>query len=316
MRSTRTGIALHAVLLAAVFAGLSGSTAAAQTKTAAAQTMGTDITATASAEEPYDWTVKGATSWGAFDDDELVPLFNVTKGQTMEYGERPKGINLVWAKGGVNFRFYRLAGHTAGGGAVLYGERIAIHVDDGGYLKYATRKYGINIKWSSTPVYEWEIRGHAALGTRVNYNDVFGLYNRTSGKHMIYGHRPYGIDLLWWPQTPTTTATVSLAERIGVPHGIVRCTLSVTWRLEPVTLTGTTGENTTRVFTRSYETTPTTDEYCIDSELTGNLRVGTWRIQLETPLWVANCQVTFRAGLNSAHFTQYRSGCTTGFDWP
>jgi hypothetical protein len=315
MRSMRSGTALRRVLLITLLAGFGGSTAP----------WGSSAPQIPAATAPVEWTaMTGGESGAAINDGQKVALRNYTNpsGNAIYYHVRKYGINLDWRSWieGRNVWFKRLA---TGGGSALYGERVAIGVDHGGYLRYAVRPTGINLKWSSSPVYEWEIRGDigVSLGRPVRNSQTISLYNRTVGKYMVYGTRPKGINLVWWPKTPTTTtATVSHSARMGpfALPGDQPCTGDITWRFEPVSLTGSTGQNTTQNFTRSYSVTPTLmgDYYCIFSTLTGNLRLGTWRIQAHTPLWATNCDVTLRAGYQIVNFTSYRAGCRTGLDWP
>jgi hypothetical protein len=43
-------------------------------------------------------------------------------------------------------------------GKINCGDKVALRVDKGSYLKYERRRWGINLVWSDVPVYEWEIR--------------------------------------------------------------------------------------------------------------------------------------------------------------
>jgi hypothetical protein len=45
-----------------------------------------------------------------------------------------------------------------GAGPVADGDVVAIGIDDGGYLKDQSRDYGINLVWSDSPVFEWQVR--------------------------------------------------------------------------------------------------------------------------------------------------------------
>jgi hypothetical protein len=150
----------------------------------------------ADAARPYDWRIQssapvGSTVWSG---STSYRLTNLTINQVLAYGSREYGINLVWQTpaGQHNIRFDR-----AGGGAIRYGDRVAIRVSNGGYLKYQVREYGINLGWSSTPVYEWEIRG-GATGQSVRVGDTVALQNTAILRAMVYGTRDYGINLVWY----------------------------------------------------------------------------------------------------------------------
>jgi hypothetical protein len=128
------------------------------------------------------------------------------------YGRREYGINLVWAKrkqqrdygAPANFTLSRASGASD---PIKYGEVVALREQTGGYIYYKQRKYGINLDFSSRPVYEWEVRGGAS-GTPVvgrnqgdapgNISDVvISLYNRTVNCYVVYGKREYGINFVW-----------------------------------------------------------------------------------------------------------------------
>jgi hypothetical protein len=75
-----------------------------------------------------------------------VRLVNVTLtgDDVLAYGERTFGINLVWQPnvGQENIRFEK-----AEGGTINEGDRVALHVQNGGYVKYGERDFGINLVW-------------------------------------------------------------------------------------------------------------------------------------------------------------------------
>jgi hypothetical protein len=125
-------------------------------------------------------------------------LFNTTVFQVIKYKEREYGINLDWAdpdQSNPSIRFQRESG-TAD--PIRFGERFAIHVRDGGYLRYGEREYGINLKWSDDPHYEWRIRREAAdANTVVQTTDIVGLFNTIANDYLFYDPRRYGINLKW-----------------------------------------------------------------------------------------------------------------------
>ena len=124
-----------------------------------------------------------------------VTLWNIPNDQSIQYGEREFGINLVWdsfADLG-NVTIERSSGSTA----IRYGDAVAIGIQDGGYVQYEERDYGINLVWSSQAIYEWEVTG-GATGQAVPIDRQVGLFNRTHGDHLVYGSRTYGINLRWW----------------------------------------------------------------------------------------------------------------------
>src|ERR1044072_1294213 len=131
-------------------------------------------------------------------------LYTAPPTQYVVYGHRKYGINLVWTKSEPNnFSLERASGGT---GPITYGEVLALRESTGGYIYYKSTKYGINLDFSGTPVYEWEVRGGANgkpvvprnLGDSSNFiSDVLiSLYNRTRNCYVGYGEREYGINLV------------------------------------------------------------------------------------------------------------------------
>jgi hypothetical protein len=252
---------------------------------------------------------------------ETFRLVNRTYRHAIIYGERTYGINLVWtAPSGPGNVFFARQG--ASGQPLVYGARVAIHVADGGYLRYGVRKYGINLVWSSSPVYEWEIRG-GPTGSPVRWGHIIGLWNSVIKQYVHYGSRLFGINLVWYSGStpPATTATLSPSWRIPVPNGTLRCTGTVSWRFEPITLTGTSGTSTPIAFDTPYDVPVSTFEpnqdYCVvRGRATSSMRLGRWRVTGRTPLWPATCELDLPAGTTLVNFTQTTDGCKTGFSWP
>ena len=64
-------------------------------------------------------------------------------GAILTYQQRKYGINLSWGAANVqssNFQFVK-----EGGGAINCGDKIALFNDNGGYIKYEKRDWGINL---------------------------------------------------------------------------------------------------------------------------------------------------------------------------
>lgn len=150
----------------------------------------------AQAESPVpnilDWQAKGGS--GAIQSATPVTLKNVTDKESLRFGKRTWGINLEWDKSETlnNVKFEK----QTGSGDVKYAELIAISVNGGGYLKYEKTRFGINLVFSATPVYEWRIGG-GDKDTPVKFGDKFALMSEVEHDLMIYGKRPVGINLVW-----------------------------------------------------------------------------------------------------------------------
>jgi hypothetical protein len=278
-------------------------------------------TPTTAATSPYDWGMNTSRPSGdQARSGETFRLVNRTYRHAITYGERKYGINLVWtAPTGPGNVFFARQG--ASGQPLVYGARVAIHVADGGYLRYGVRKYGINLVWSSSPVYEWEIRGRPT-GSPVRWGDIVGLWNSKIKRYVHYGSRLFGINLVWYSGStaPATTATLSPGWRIPAYSSTLRCTGTVSWRFDPINLTGTTGTSTAIAFDTPYDVfvqTSGNEYWCnVRARTTSSMRVGRWRVTGQTPLWRATCELDLPPGTTLVNFTQTRDGCTTGFNWP
>jgi hypothetical protein len=128
-------------------------------------------------------------------------MMNLTAQQVIKYGERTDGINLVWDRwdrnvGLANVKFEQDP-DTAG--PIYEGRATAVHVLNGGYLRYGERARGINLVWSQSPVYEWQIMHNVPPEPRdtVQLLVRIGLYNTKAQDYVIYCRRPYGINLRW-----------------------------------------------------------------------------------------------------------------------
>lgn len=118
---------------------------------------------------------------------------------------RDPGINLGWNKESEpNFKFL-----IEGGGQIKSGDKVAIYVGNmtgpEKYLLYKVRDNGINLSWSSTPVYEWELRDlDNKKGNPIKTNSNIGIVNNIEkggqGDFLVYCHRKYSrtVNLAWF----------------------------------------------------------------------------------------------------------------------
>jgi hypothetical protein len=139
-------------------------------------------------------------------------LQNVVSGSSLTYKRQGSfgGINLGWdTKHGDYVSVVR----EAGAGSVKYGEPVALRVrrgGDGNYLRYSKRDYGINLNWSSTPVYEWRVKG-GQDGQPVKAGDVIALVSTVEKDSVVYCYRKNGAWLKW--SKDCSTAERELAKR-------------------------------------------------------------------------------------------------------
>jgi hypothetical protein len=184
------------------------------------------------AQTPLDiqWKLSSA-------DGDTYEIMNGKTRRVLEYGVRKYGINLVWGgdwpKKYSTFRIIPLGEVKSPGEdyTLRYGQKVAIHVKGGGYLQHGRRSHGIDLKWSATPVYEWELRGGAA-GESLRWwitNEV-ALFNVTTGRYLRYGERTYGINLVWSSDATTMAGVDTLTvtewmDRQPIYQGYIPYTL-------------------------------------------------------------------------------------------
>ena len=156
-------------------------------------------------------------------------LLNEYTLQRLIYKKREYGINLDWSDWDAASASFYVENEGPGGGPVNYNERIAIGIRDGGYLRYGTQEYGINLRWSGTPAYEWRLIPEDAnlLGTPVQMGRPIGLRNDATSDELFYDPRRYGINLKWvddkgkfngrsWYESITTAVGGFLSELVDV----------------------------------------------------------------------------------------------------
>jgi len=151
-------------------------------------------TASAAERSEKDWQFRGTGK--ELKSGTAYTMYNVTDKENVRYGERKWGINLVWDKK-PNLNNVKLVTPGIVNGSIRYGDKVAIHVEKGGYLKYQKRDFGINLVWSKEPVYEFVVTG-GAKGTAVPTNATVALYNMVEKDFLINAERPVGINLRWY----------------------------------------------------------------------------------------------------------------------
>jgi hypothetical protein len=122
------------------------------------------------------------------------------------------GVNLAWT---TKTSLWKVQGQA--GPVVMYGEAVALRVWGGGWLEYGHELFGVDLKLTSTPVYQWYILGGttgAAVDNPMSAGGLgFALWNSAANDFLVEGHQTFGVDLNWNKQTlppaptpPTTTA--------------------------------------------------------------------------------------------------------------
>ena len=167
--------------------------------------------ASAAERSETDWQFRGAGR--EVKSGTAYTFYNVTDKEAVRYGERDWGINLVWDKK-PNLNNVKVVGEGNASGTIKYGDKVAIHVEKGGYLKYEKRNFGINLVWSKTPVYQFVITG-GTKGTAVPTNATVGIYNEVEKDFMIYAERPVGINLRWYKDRDKGGGFTTVVKEIG-----------------------------------------------------------------------------------------------------
>ena len=144
------------------------------------------LPATASAKDsldPQQWSITNTATPG------YHLLYNDPGRDFVGYGSRTFGVNLTWGQaGGGYWRFLRSNRDHRGG--VPFGEKVAMYnTKTRKYLVHGSQTYGINLKWSSSPSYQWRLDKTGTGGV--------SLFNTSANDHVVYGKRSFGINLQW-----------------------------------------------------------------------------------------------------------------------
>ncbi len=148
------------------------------------------------------WSGLSSTNDGTGD------LVNVDNEENLLYGERTWGVNLTWGDSSL----WRV--EAQGGPHLMKGEAVALRVWGGGWLKYGTQTFGVDLQLSSTPVYEWYaigLRGDASestwAGLDLRDGGTFALWNSSAQAYLVQGHQTWGIGLEWYRVGSGTSPT-------------------------------------------------------------------------------------------------------------
>jgi hypothetical protein len=142
---------------------------------------------------PIQWQLTGPA--GPVKAGQAYGLKNDVYGQSLVYGERDLGINLVWdgKNTGGNITLARASGVKD---AIKHGDFIALRVAGGKFLRYQKRDAGVNLGWSDSPVEEWQIIG-GVQGEPVMSGQQFALRSKIEDDVLVYAVREFGINLRW-----------------------------------------------------------------------------------------------------------------------
>jgi len=139
--------------------------------------------------------------------DRSYTLKNGKVRKFLQHEEQSVGINLGWTDDAepstaakVARWFFARSG--ASDKPLVYGETLAI--GNGGspsFIRNKKRTAGVDLDWSTTPVFEWKLVG-GEPGTTIDPADYLAIYNEKAGEFLIFFNRTAGGDI-GWPSSKT-----------------------------------------------------------------------------------------------------------------
>lgn len=81
---------------------------------------------------------------------------------------------------------------------ILYRTPVAIKVGFRGYLKKKDTRFGIDMDFSATPVYEWMVINMAPVSEGITRNQKVALLNTSKRAFLVYESRRIGFELGWY----------------------------------------------------------------------------------------------------------------------
>ena len=142
-----------------------------------------------------EWQLSGS---GPLESGSKTTILDIVGKQHLRYQSgRPYGINLGWnvaQPNPANITFV-----TSEGGAIRYGQDVAIKVEGGRFLVNKSRDSGINLDWSTTPVYEFRLEGGDGVVQRGQTVRILNTSTVAKPDHdsVVYCQREYGVNLAW-----------------------------------------------------------------------------------------------------------------------
>lgn len=121
----------------------------------------------------------------------------------LQYERQSRGINLGWTDNANNqterrSRKFFMVKRNGDTGVLRYGQRFALGWDrTKPFLYYKPRDNGINLRWTSRPVFEWTILGGGPNGTAVKQNHAAVLFNTTHNMPMHWFERSRAGHIGW-----------------------------------------------------------------------------------------------------------------------
>lgn len=133
-------------------------------------------------------------------------LFCSANNQYLTYGKEPFGINIVWATGNADKKVhFHLPDNKER--ELLTGEPFALGLGGGDeFLYYTNRSIGMNLAWSSAPVFQWRLCGiDGKKGVHVKEGCFYAIVNdkvQPNPDFLIYLDRVPGQADIGWTTSP------------------------------------------------------------------------------------------------------------------
>lgn len=132
---------------------------------------------------------------GILQTNRYYALKNLITQKSIEYGYVKRGIQLVWGQESFQHVIAFEMPYAPERNNLRFGDKVAIHLKDRGYIMTKSRGYGINLTWSKTPNYQWII-GPVEKGNRIlSTGDKFSLINTAHREELVHFARSHGVSL-------------------------------------------------------------------------------------------------------------------------
>jgi len=127
-----------------------------------------------------------------------LPLRNLGNGQYLVFDSKATPVKLRFIPTAApRIAFF---GTTPTMTKVRFGDRVAVQVAGGGFLRFELRPRGLDLAVGSFDA-SWYVIGDAEFGADVQPNMSFGLLNLRNKDFLIFQDQPSGIDLIWRKQS-------------------------------------------------------------------------------------------------------------------
>ena len=145
--------------------------------------------------------------------DRNTNMKNSRPRKFLQWKEQTFGINLDWTGDAspatadkVSRWFFTQPADNSS--PIRYGQSIALGYGiSPSYIYYAERTFGVNLEWSASPRFDWQLLG-GKIGQEVRSGDWLALYNQTARDCLIYFDRTVGCDI-GWPSSETWTGEIT-----------------------------------------------------------------------------------------------------------